>query len=404
MKNSNDILNVLYESIYPRIESRADHAFKEFGFQKTDDGWRATRGLGSGLGDRGTFYYFHDRPFCLVNQAARDQVELWDYLQSRDGLDDLHTFKELARLAEYRVAKYDPAVFGEFHTVRKQFHLLESALDYCKGRLWGKEGEPARHYLQEFGISEKEIDGMEWGFFPPKEMMVRYLTFLGYSKKHVADSGLETQGFGDTHVIVLPYRDPVGRLKGLLGMSMLSEQQLRRVGEMRWKRTERMVMDTPFNLNAARDHETMVIVEGFFDALVATRRGIGGVIATGGGGLGETQLERAVAYGGRNFYLAFNNDREGREGWRDEKGEYHNSHTLSAVELILQNGLNAWTVPLPEHYATPGEVLCGSSLSGMPALGVEALRKALRRAKKVQSESPQDGRGWRERMSWGVRQ
>jgi len=109
-----------------------------------------------------------------------------------------------------------------------------------------------------------------------------------------------------------------------------------------------MCKKTPlFNLNEARgqDRDTLIVVEGFLDALISSQRGLEGVVATGGASLTEAQLENALRYGVKSFVLAFDNDEEGQKG------------TEKTLNLIKQKGLKAYVVTLPEGYKTPGELI-----------------------------------------------
>ena len=101
--------------------------------------------------------------------------------------------------------------------------------------------------------------------------------------------GLNVKGMGDTHRVVIPYRDPVGRLKGFI---------IRRIEEAHPKYlfTYGMEKDTLFNLHVASGQDTLIVVEGFLDALIAIQRGIKdkGVVALGGSSLTEAQLDNAL--------------------------------------------------------------------------------------------------------------
>ena len=144
---------------------------------------------------------------------------------------------------------------------------------------------------------------MELGFYPSQREFEYYIVNKVNSVDTIKSLGLNVKGMGDTHKVVIPYRDPVGRLKGFI---------VRTMGEAHPKYlfTYGMEKDTLFNLHGARGWDTLILilVEGFLDALISTQRGLEGVVALGGSSLTEAQLDNALRYGVKSFVLAMDND------------------------------------------------------------------------------------------------
>jgi DNA primase len=143
--------------------------------------------------------------------------------------------------------------------------------------------------------------------------------------------GLTEQEFGNTHRLVIPYRDPVGYMKGFI---------VRRLNAMRPKfiysaGTNR---DTLFNSHLLRGVKHTIVVEGYFDALIATQRGIKGVVAIGGTRLTQNMVEDMIEKGVTTITLIPDNDLRGLQG------------TEKSLQLISEKGLQASVVPLPDTF------------------------------------------------------
>jgi DNA primase len=104
----------------------------------------------------------------------------------------------------------------------------------------------------------------------------------------------------------------------------------------------------------------LVVVEGFLDALVATARGVLGVVATGGSALTDSQLETVLRYGERSFVLALDSDEAGQKG------------TEQSLERMYGRKARAYVLTLPEGLKDPDELI--------KAKGVEAFRALVSRA------------------------
>jgi DNA primase len=310
-----------------------------------------------------------------LNQCGYAQ-SLWDYIQNRKGLTNRETLRELARLAGYTLPELEGYSEENAEKARERANILEVALEYFKAQLWRTDrGKEALDYLNERGYAEEEIKDMELGFYPSQKQLEAYI-INRVSTVSVADT-LNTFGLtgmdkrlGDTHNVVIPYRDPVGRLKGFIVRTLLK-------AEPKYLFTYGVERDTLFNLHEARGQDTLVVVEGFFDALIATQRGLKGVVGVGLASLTEAQLDNALRWKVKSFVLALDNDEEGQK------------ETERALDLIDRKDLKASVVTLPEGYKDPDEVINGNKEKGLPALKIEAFRELV--------DNPESAARWKDK-------
>lgn len=224
---------------------------------------------------------------------------------------------------------------------------FEIALKFFQSQLWKAKGGSALHYLTKTrGYTEEEIEAMELGFFPFEKLvrirMRKILKRLGFDKKE----------FGKTHKIVIPYRDPEGKLKGFV---------VRRLGgtkKPKYLYTSGLERTTLFNHNVAKGLEHIIVVGGYFDSLISTARGIQGVVAIGDAQLTEKMLEDITRYGAKSITLIpDNNEREFK-------------NTEKSLKLIREKGLNSFVIELPVEYQDLDEFI---RMKGKE--GFEKLRK-----------------------------
>ncbi len=214
----------------------------------------------------------------------------------------------------------------EEEKAKKRAESFETALNFFESQLWEARGRQALNYLtRRRGCTKEEIEAMELGFFP----------FEKRARKHLGDFfdslGLNVKGFGVTHKLVIPYRDCEGTLKGFIVRRLDS-------GKSKYIYTRGTERDTLFNFNEARGRKHIIVVEGYFDALIATQRGIKGVVAIGRPRLTEKMLEDIIRYGVKSITLIPDNDEIGLKG------------AEKSLKLIVEKGLNALVLELPGEF------------------------------------------------------
>ena len=274
------------------------------------------------------------RDKCGFNQS------LWDYVQKSKSLTNQETLRELARLAGYTLPNLDPEALERIGRTQAQANVWESSLDYFRAQLWEEKGGPVLDYLKGRGYTESEIRGMELGLFTSAKDLSAHLKSKGFKEDLAGPVVRALENIKKAHRLVIPYRDPVGRVKGFIVRTTEKDVEPKYLYNRGLKR------DSPFNLDRARGHSELIVVEGYLDALaVREKANLGNVIALGDASLSETKLDQALRYGARAFILALDNDKAGAEG------------TERALELLRKRGIRGYVVTLPEGIKDPDELV-----------------------------------------------
>ncbi|HPR62703.1 MAG TPA: DnaB-like helicase C-terminal domain-containing protein [Thermoanaerobaculia bacterium] len=307
-------------------------------------------------------YLYNNRVRFTCNwlDTCRFSMSLWDYIKKSRKLDDVGTLHELTRLANYPIPDLDEALATRVARLEEETDALEMALHHFKEALWSERGKRLLDVLKMRGHTEGEIILMDLGNFTTPGEVDTYLTQKGFAPSVIRELGLNGEGMGYTHKLVLPLRDAAGMLRGLIVQA--TEQ-----AETIYLYTHEMDRTALFNLNEVRDMKELLVVESYLDALSMTVRGMKGVVATGGSTIHDPQVHEALRHGVRNLILVFNNTESGKQGVE---------RSLTYLNIV---GLKVFIASLVEGYGSPGEVMNGDKEKNLSPLGMQGLKELLRK-------------------------
>jgi len=278
---------------------------------------------------------------CREAGGCGHVVGIWTHTQHSRGLSDTETFLHLAGLADQVVTHPGPYDFTALYAAQRKAALLEDFLSWAEERL--AEAPGAMAYLTERrGFTPEQIREVKLGYHPGPEAALEHLRAQGHSRDRIEQAGVLTPGLGQTHHLVVGYRDRVGRLTGIA---------CRYVGDPppelpKYLYSSGTDKGSPYNLHKARHFLELVIVEGIFDVLSMRARGIETVIGVEDAKLTREHVGLLSACGVRKVILGFDRDDAGREA------------TERAADLLLaREGLRAYVLELPEGYTHPDEFI-----------------------------------------------
>lgn len=356
MSNVTDLLNF---EIYPALYANIATALPEFEFKQTRGGYVSTTDhkITGESGKRGKVYLYANNITHLID-VTRGSVSIWDYIQKRDSLSNQETLEKLAQLSGVTLPPLDKDTQDRIKkavTLAQIWEDANSYFIYCLNNSESKTAQEVKTYLQGRGYTAEDIAELELGYIPSQEQLYKYLTETkGYDKKTVEDAVKLNAGIGNTHVLTIPYREPVGRIGGIIVRAITADTEPKYLYSTGLKRDEYL-----FNLRAQKGAKDLLIVEGLLDSLIATARGIDNVVALGGTGLNKKQIETALRYGAKLFTLCLDNDKAGAEA------------TPRALDQ-LQGQDRVYVALLPDGIKDPDQLI--------KEQGAEALRAIIQKA------------------------
>ncbi|MDR3050745.1 MAG: toprim domain-containing protein [Oscillospiraceae bacterium] len=293
-------------------------------------------------------YIYADGAYIQCNRRNKCGygVTLWDYIAHRDNLSPQETLRALAKAAGVPLPERDQGAAYAQEAGRQA--LLARAIAAMQAALFTPQGEATLAYLQRRGWAAQAARSAGFGhYLRPGQLRAALLEGQPQADLSAVDSQdfslFAPAALGDTHTLAIPFCDPYGRPRGIIARSTepLAPDKSKYLFNRGARRGEHL-----FHLETAGRAETLVVVEGYIDALMAHAQGIPGVVSVGGSRLSAAQLDEAVRRGARRFVLALDNadtDRAGRDG------------ALAAVRAIHQAGARAYIAPLPEGIKDPDE-------------------------------------------------
>lgn len=283
---------------------------------------------------------------------------LFRYYTEVKNLSTGEAIRMLADLAHYPL-DLKPKDLELYEEEQRKMTLLEEAESLFVAQLWSNEGSPVLKELKETRkYTETEIKGMRFGFFPSMERLRGHLQKRGYTDKDEMDLRFPLRGLGETHTLTIPYRDPIGNLKGFAVMSVGPSSKS---GNNYLWTADR---DTLFNLHEAKERGTVIVVKNPLDALIASQRGNREIVATGGDRLTGPLIDGAIRHGVNGFILCHDLDIPDRED------------TLRAIDLIRrdQKGI-VFVMELPQEYGDLDGYLRQHAIEDLVSLAKEACQK-----------------------------
>ena len=319
-----------------------EQLFRDLEGQKPAKGGRETLAACPFCGREEHFSYSSEKPVwrCFVCGEAGDWI---DYLQKRYRLDFKEALLELAREAGVKLSGFDEARYRA-HT--RLADLLEMAQVFCTRALAeDRRADPVRKYLLVRGYSAEDVKGMELGAYVDRQGLQQQLLRRGYSQREIRDSGLLSKGFGREYKLTMLWRDPAGRPIGVVGRSILNEDELGKRNLPKYKCSYGLRKDQGLiGLARARGAEQIVLVEGVLDALYLSSKGLPAV-GTGGTSLSDRQVKALEDNGTKELLLALDSDTAGQDAIE------------RAIQKLRVSSLRPYVVSLPDGYKDPDELV-----------------------------------------------
>ncbi len=249
-----------------------------------------------------SFYVNDEKGFyhCFGCEAHGDAIR---WLTDARGLAFMDAVKDLADSAGMEVPAPDPRSQARAERASGLYEVMEAAAAWFAEQLDGLEGEGARQYLKDRGISDFTKTRFGFGFAPDSRGKLK-AALRQFGTERLVEAGLLIQpgADGEAEAARAPYDRFRGRLtfpiRDARGRVIAFSARILGPGEPKYLNSP----DTPlfdkgrtlFNLDkagpASRSSHRVIVVEGQMDVIALDQAGIAEVVAPLGTALTETQL------------------------------------------------------------------------------------------------------------------
>lgn len=207
--------------------------------------------------------------------------------------------------------------------------MLEKIVESCQFLLKNyPEARPSKSYLDSrLKTSSQEAFG--FGYFPGVENISVLTDLVGEEslKKEkllfmnpLFPKNVQSSYFED-YPLIMPFRDTYGKVVGLVGRSLLSDEERSKTKLSKYKNTSESSVfrkgNLLFGLHENKQHILdrgfVYIVEGQFDVIKAYEIGLRNIVALGTNSMNAYQFSVISRYS-NNIFLLLDNDKPGHEG------------------------------------------------------------------------------------------
>lgn len=236
------------------------------------------------------------------------------------------------------------------------------AARFYEDALRSQQGEQAREYLKQRGLSAEAAKRFQLGYSPPGNALKEHLASLDVSEDDALKAGLlrEYEEGGSSRDffydrIMFPIHDRQGRVIGF-GARALGDAMPKYINTPQTPVFDKS--DTVYALHLAsermRSEGVGVVVEGYMDAIAAHEFGYANVVASMGTALTERQVSQLRSLAS-SFVLALDADAAGQEAtlrslessWRVISRQRPTSGSALGGAMILRDPVTLRIAPLP---------------------------------------------------------
>ncbi|MFI5303832.1 MAG: DNA primase [Nitrospiria bacterium] len=276
---------------------------------------------------------------CFGCQTGGD---IFKFLMLKEGLTFPEAVRELAKTAGISI----PEAEGKSPDVESGLiQINESAKSYYHQLLLqDADAEHARIYLKKRGITQETIQKFSIGYSPSGwENVLKFMEKKGYPLDQVEKAGLivrksSGEGFHDRFRgrLMFPILNSRGKCVGFGGRVLdQSNPKYLNSPESPIYQKGRILYAMDKIKEEISKPDSIIVVEGYFDAIRSHQDGIQNVTATCGTALTSYHLQ-AIRRMVQKVYLVFDPDEAGIRA------------ALRTIDLFLESGVKAFVVVLPD--------------------------------------------------------
>lgn len=324
---------------------------------------------------------FHVNPErgIFVCFGCNERGDVFAFVQKTKGLGFIDAVRELAH--RYGIALVETAEDRREYDRRTLLLLLyQQANEYFRKLLRDPmQGLVAKEYLKKRGVTEEIIEQFQIGYAPSTwDGLLNYLVSANrVAPATLVEAGLvrnkaETNKFYDLfrHRLMIPIHDEQGRVIAFGGRALAADEQVKYINSPEspiYTKGEHL-----YALHQAKEsikrQDSVIVVEGYFDAITAHQFGFTNTVATLGTALTERQAKLLVRFSeSRRVFLCFDADVAG------QRAVDHGTQTMNQVAEGVGIELRVISVPGGKD---PDECLRAEGEHGGPSAFQAAVARA----------------------------
>lgn len=275
--------------------------------------------------------------------------DIFAFIQEVEGVDFKDAVKILADKAGIDISEYSfNAESGQSKSEKDELYEIHRKTQsvYTK-LLWESEkGQKVLGYLQKRGLKDETIKKFGFGYSPDSfDETYMKLVKDGHSRKTIALSGVaiakDTQGHKIydrfRNRLMVPIYDGLSRIVGFGGRALKKDDEPKYLNspDSPIYRKSEVLYGLNYAKNSIKKTDSAILVEGYFDVVMAHQAGTENVCATSGTALTDKQI-RLLKRFTKNLVFCFDNDSAGIDAAK------------RAFEIAQNEDMNVHVCTLPD--------------------------------------------------------
>lgn len=289
--------------------------------------------------------------FCFG--ACKEGGDAIAFIQKIEKTDFMGALKILAGMVGMEMPDFNPNSAGSAINKSKLYDLMKEAGIYYFNNLQSDDGKVARDYLEKRGITDDTIRVFGMGYSSNNNGVVKHLQSLGYTIEEMQEVGLvsknSTRGYDlFSERIIVPIFNGTKQVVGFGGRVLEKKDKFGKYFNTPTtvlfnKRVELFGQHSIKKLQLTESVNSIIVVEGYMDAISLYQAGVKNVMATMGTAL-TTQHARILKRYSSNINLCYDGDDAGQKG------------SFLGVDRLLEEDLSVKVTVLPDG-ADPDEYI-----------------------------------------------
>jgi DNA primase len=262
---------------------------------------REFKGLSPFNKEKTPSFFVNDQKGAWFDFSSQKNGNIFDFLMQTEGVSFPEAVERLAAMAGVPLPQSNPQ-FEAIEAKRKSlYEIVELAAKFFEKNLASRDGAKARGYLADRGVKPTTQVEFRIGYALPERFALKeHLGSLGISVEDMVEAGLLIAGedipvpydrFRDR--VIIPIHDQRGRVVAFGGRVLNSDIQPKYLNSSETSLFHKGSI--VFNFHRARQpaHEdgSVVVVEGYLDAIAIYQAGMKSVVASMGTAFTEEQIQ-----------------------------------------------------------------------------------------------------------------
>jgi DNA primase len=262
---------------------------------------REWKGLSPFNKEKTPSFFVNDQKAMWFDFSSNKNGNIFDFVMQTEGLSFPEAVERLAAEAGIPIPQVSPESLAREEHAKTLHDVMELAAKFYEATLASARGAQARGYLTDRGITPKTQLEFRMGYAPAERYALKeHLGSKGVSVKDMIETGLLIAGddipvpydrFRDR--IIIPIHDPRGRIIAFGARALNPDVQPKYLNSPDTSLFQKG--STVFNFHRARqpahNDGSVVVVEGYMDAISIYQAGLKSVVATMGTAFTDEQIQ-----------------------------------------------------------------------------------------------------------------